>query len=110
MAVHFPSITDQQINRLRSLIEHQFADQSPTRPQIIEFEGQRFVVKFQRQEKNRSRQEDRKSTRLNSSHVAISYAVFCLKKKIKNQANNLTKIKVDTQRNTIPTNADKQAG
>src|SRR5690625_2701485 len=28
-------------------------------------------------------QLDRKSTRLNSSHVAISYAVFCLKKKIK---------------------------
>src|SRR5207253_10455482 len=28
-------------------------------------------------------QQDRKSTRLNSSHVAISYAVFCLKKKKK---------------------------
>src|SRR5690554_7794474 len=27
--------------------------------------------------------EDRKSTRLNSSHVRISYAVFCLKKKKK---------------------------
>src|SRR5690349_23805275 len=27
---------------------------------------------------------DRKSTRLNSSHVEISYAVFCLKKKITN--------------------------
>src|SRR3712207_7713611 len=27
-----------------------------------------------------SRQEDRKSTRLNSSHANISYAVFCLKK------------------------------
>src|SRR5207253_3576725 len=27
------------------------------------------------------RSRDRKSTRLNSSHVAISYAVFCLKKK-----------------------------
>src|SRR5207302_7475663 len=27
------------------------------------------------------RREDRKSTRLNSSHVKISYAVFCLKKK-----------------------------
>src|SRR5437870_7250972 len=26
--------------------------------------------------------QDRKSTRLNSSHVAISYAVFCLKKKL----------------------------
>src|SRR5437870_9189479 len=29
------------------------------------------------------RMGDRKSTRLNSSHVAISYAVFCLKKKKK---------------------------
>src|SRR3989442_2046183 len=29
--------------------------------------------------------EDRKSTRLNSSHVRISYAVFCLKKKKKKQ-------------------------
>src|SRR5438874_6843636 len=28
--------------------------------------------------------EDRKSTRLNSSHVEISYAVFCLKKKKEN--------------------------
>src|SRR5713101_3500939 len=30
-------------------------------------------------------QEDRKSTRLNSSHMSISYAVFCLKKKKKTQ-------------------------
>src|SRR5438874_10020539 len=29
--------------------------------------------------------EDRKSTRLNSSHVEISYAVFCLKKKRKRE-------------------------
>src|SRR5437667_1100518 len=29
-----------------------------------------------------SRHPDRKSTRLNSSHITISYAVFCLKKKI----------------------------
>src|SRR6266566_6274337 len=29
------------------------------------------------------RPEDRKSTRLNSSHLVISYAVFCLKKKKK---------------------------
>src|SRR5690625_7013909 len=29
------------------------------------------------------RKSDRKSTRLNSSHVAISYAVFCLKKRNK---------------------------
>src|SRR5437868_8707477 len=31
---------------------------------------------------------DRKSTRLNSSHVSISYAVFCLKKKNKKGAQN----------------------
>src|SRR5205814_2605453 len=35
---------------------------------------------------------DRKSTRLNSSHLGISYAVFCLKKKKKiiNEINKLT--------------------
>src|SRR5207253_9519910 len=38
---------------------------------------------------------DRKSTRLNSSHVAISYAVFCLKKK------KLRSIALMTQ-NTVP--------
>src|SRR5690349_23168580 len=36
------------------------------------------------------RRRDRKSTRLNSSHVEISYAVFCLKKKtIKHQKHNV---------------------
>src|SRR5438477_4422482 len=32
--------------------------------------------------------KDRKSTRLNSSHMSISYAVFCLKKKKKNIRDN----------------------
>src|SRR5690606_41413034 len=32
-----------------------------------------------------AKSEDRKSTRLNSSHVKISYAVFCLKKKTKHR-------------------------
>src|SRR5437870_11084288 len=36
---------------------------------------------------------DRKSTRLNSSHVAISYAVFCLKKKKKKTYKNKIKYK-----------------
>ena len=36
---------------------------------------------------------DRKSTRLNSSHVSISYAVFCLKKKKKKKKNNKKKKK-----------------
>src|SRR5699024_12652461 len=37
--------------------------------QVIQFDAKFFAVL------------DRKSTRLNSSHVSISYAVFCLKKK-----------------------------
>src|SRR5690625_6465355 len=37
-------------------------------------------------------ERDRKSTRLNSSHVAISYAVFCLKKKKKTEAHNKANI------------------
>src|SRR5690348_17432950 len=36
---------------------------------------------------------DRKSTRLNSSHPSISYAVFCLKKKKKKKKNNIDKTK-----------------
>src|SRR5204863_2992944 len=40
--------------------------------------------------------QDRKSTRLNSSHVEISYAVFCLKKK-----KNKKKTKKSKEYNTI---------
>src|SRR2546426_7172595 len=40
--------------------------------------------------------EDRKSTRLNSSHLVISYAVFCLKKK-----KNKTNIEVSIVRHTV---------
>src|SRR5690349_24241256 len=36
----------------------------------------------------RVEQQDRKSTRLNSSHVEISYAVFCLKKKKRHRDHN----------------------
>src|SRR3712207_9021373 len=38
---------------------------------------------------------DRKSTRLNSSHANISYAVFCLKKKIKYRYNSGLLLSVD---------------
>src|SRR5690606_42075870 len=43
---------------------------------IIDFEGTIDGKPFEG-----GKAEDRKSTRLNSSHVKISYAVFCLKKK-----------------------------
>src|SRR5256885_9731351 len=50
------------------------------------FANQETFTEAQRAELDRERsalmrREDRKSTRLNSSHLVISYAVFCLKKK-----------------------------
>src|SRR5258707_11910660 len=42
---------------------------------------------------------DRKSTRLNSSHANISYAVFCLKKKKKNMEETRSFVSVDEKRN-----------
>src|SRR5690349_21948807 len=44
--------------------------------------------------------EDRKSTRLNSSHVEISYAVFCLKKKKKKKKKQEKKKKKKRQTKT----------
>src|SRR5262245_62503452 len=48
---------------------------------------------------------DRKSTRLNSSHLGISYAVFCLKKKKRQQKSNLAPLpprhRVERARRTL---------
>src|SRR5438128_9102628 len=41
--------------------------------------------------------EDRKSTRLNSSHGSISYAVFCLKKKKNKKINKINEHSQDTK-------------
>src|SRR5438045_7099284 len=56
-------------------------------------EGQRLDAEPERPEPGRTggfaaARRDRKSTRLNSSHLGISYAVFCLKKKKKNKKRN----------------------
>src|SRR5713101_4214171 len=48
-------------------------------PDVIKVKaGASFVLVITNKDKG---PEDRKSTRLNSSHMSISYAVFCLKKK-----------------------------
>src|SRR5438876_4875146 len=44
-------------------------------------QGSHAPGRAQRHDLGRPRDRDRKSTRLNSSHPSISYAVFCLKKK-----------------------------
>src|SRR5437899_5198354 len=47
-------------------------------------------------------ERDRKSTRLNSSHLGISYAVFCLKKKKKkNEIQNTKKTKLKNARDKL---------
>src|SRR5438067_9675447 len=51
----------------------------------------RELAQRRRQLRDRQLAGDRKSTRLNSSHVSISYAVFCLKKKKQTQP-----VKTDT--------------
>src|SRR5438552_15529913 len=49
--------------------------------------GRRGVDRGPRGPRSTPRRPDRKSTRLNSSHQIISYAVFCLKKKKKKKKN-----------------------
>src|SRR5256885_3863929 len=55
----------------------------------------RFAVKFVLR--------DRKSTRLNSSHLVISYAVFCLKKKKKKKLRSCKKQRLVHDRATLYT-------
>src|SRR5206468_9255245 len=51
---------------------------------------------------------DRKSTRLNSSHDQISYAVFCLKKKKKKQVSSIkTQDPAEHDHQYIPTTTDR---
>src|SRR5438034_3759948 len=54
--------------------------------------GVAHAVEFAGMSVNGFTQRDRKSTRLNSSHTVISYAVFCLKKKKKKKRENRTRI------------------
>src|SRR3712207_7623212 len=66
---HAETVTERNLERIRALgggiaVQHRMA-----------FQGEYFVDRY-------GAEADRKSTRLNSSHANISYAVFCLKKKL----------------------------
>src|SRR5438067_4998197 len=61
----------------RSQRTHETASLEISIVQVLGEEALRYA------RRNRPSESDRKSTRLNSSHVSISYAVFCLKKKKK---------------------------
>src|SRR5688572_32306060 len=65
---------------------------------VVTTYSRRWVVpqqkhQVQHQRLNNPSMQDRKSTRLNSSHSQISYAVFCLKKKKKKKKKKKTKQK-----------------
>src|SRR5207302_9038116 len=64
--------------------EHPQVDAEPESAELSD-RGQRLRDHI----KERTAGRDRKSTRLNSSHVKISYAVFCLKKKKKKKKKNI---------------------
>src|SRR5690625_1234688 len=67
---HVQVLGENEIDYLHTLSE---ADRDMRIGNIVKYDPPCIVVT--------DGKEDRKSTRLNSSHVAISYAVFCLKKK-----------------------------
>src|SRR2546428_8104520 len=50
-------------------------------PEVLRSRRRQYSSRLARQGRKNERDADRKSTRLNSSHDQISYAVFCLKKK-----------------------------
>src|SRR5437667_12589009 len=54
-------------------------DLQPGKPPVLRTEAAGDAARWAAEHRN----SDRKSTRLNSSHITISYAVFCLKKKTK---------------------------
>src|SRR3712207_8782861 len=59
-------------------------DVEEDRSRVLELDERREDRRHHRPDRQAARPvEDRKSTRLNSSHANISYAVFCLKKKIR---------------------------
>src|SRR5690625_6942629 len=79
-------------NKISSAIKHAYAIGLIERDftSSLRYDGydtvkRNVVLSFEEYKKLRDyvKNKDRKSTRLNSSHVAISYAVFCLKKKKK---------------------------
>src|SRR5437588_3576108 len=61
--------------------------------EVLRVSNPRWLLDFAELLVEKLATEDRKSTRLNSSHTVISYAVFCLKKKKKKKQKHITNTK-----------------
>src|ERR1035441_7493380 len=71
-----------KVHVLRAMLRDRPDDQDALREEIeLESAARRYEQFYIQLLDNRNQTLDRKSTRLNSSHLGISYAVFCLKKK-----------------------------
>src|SRR3712207_7543167 len=74
---------EEVVPQQRAVVDERLADHGGGGEDELELLALRARIALPGAEQG-DRDEDRKSTRLNSSHANISYAVFCLKKKKKN--------------------------
>src|SRR5260221_10096125 len=80
-----PAITKSLVGKVISVLEDRQPRHQPRRQRRLARLVGVYRTKLLFQKTPVDRPRDRKSTRLNSSHTVISYAVFCLKKKKKKQ-------------------------
>src|SRR3712207_8240549 len=81
-STRFPSTTLFRSRQRREPAHHGQDGQPPAQPgELPQVPGAGRVVDDADGEEERGLEQDRKSTRLNSSHANITYAVFCLKNK-----------------------------
>src|SRR5438034_5259095 len=108
--MHFFFFTDTAPTEIYTLSLHDALPISHTEPpqstvvgryraKLCAFRGRRGRVRSARAKLDAAHQRDRKSTRLNSSHTVISYAVFCLKKKKTKQ--NITYTPTNKHNNSL---------
>src|SRR6267154_5139955 len=69
------------LRQLEEQARHQAFQEDRASDHHLARAGGELELVLRRRDRHRTRMTDRKSTRLNSSHPSISYAVFCLKKK-----------------------------
>src|SRR5690554_7527669 len=72
-----PEWQTQQRHRMADAIDKNYQDKAAIRKQLAEGYDESLVTVIPEGKRAKRGKKDRKSTRLNSSHVRISYAVFC---------------------------------
>src|SRR5690625_3407039 len=77
----YPAVLAQNLELTRSNVSNHLACLRDCGIVVAHHQGRQTRYEIADPHLTRALTADRKSTRLNSSHVAISYAVFCLKKK-----------------------------